>query len=205
VRGEDTRTRLLAAARMHLEERGLEGLTLREIARRSGVSHGAPLRHFPGLGDLLAEVAAEGFRDLRESIVEAVASAPAGCAPFDRLMCASRGYVNFAFAHRGVFELMFQHIGRAAASAELTAESAAALQVLSQLVGEAQGDGWQQDEHIDAVVAALWSAVHGFVVLWLSGAMPSALARAGGSADRDLLLDHALRVVAGRGSISGDA
>ena len=59
-----TAARLVDSARAMLDEQGLDGLTLRAIARGAGVSHGAPLRHFPTLAALLAAVAAQGFDEL---------------------------------------------------------------------------------------------------------------------------------------------
>src|ERR1700722_18212242 len=55
---------LVSAGRALLEQRGLEGFTLRECARRARVSHAAPAHHFDTVGDLLAEIAAQGFDDL---------------------------------------------------------------------------------------------------------------------------------------------
>src|SRR3954467_4304538 len=99
-----TRDRLVAPARAYLDTEGVDGIGLREIARRAGVSHGAPLRHFPTLGALLAAVAADGFRDLHASVDAAVGSAADD--PLLRLQAAAHGYVDFARAHPGVFALM---------------------------------------------------------------------------------------------------
>ena len=63
---------------------GLDGIGLREIARRAELSHGAPGRHFPTLGALLAAVAAEGFRDLYAAVDAAVEDAESAD-PLDRL------------------------------------------------------------------------------------------------------------------------
>src|SRR5687767_12901323 len=106
---DGTRERLLATARSHLDKRGLEALTLRSIAREAGVSHGAPLRHFAGLGALLAAVAAQGFRELHASVSRSVDEAGADADAFDQLGAAGRGYVAFGRANPGVFELMFRH------------------------------------------------------------------------------------------------
>ena len=57
----DLRNGLLEAARAILEEESLAALTLRAVARKAGVSHAAPYRHFKNRESLLAEVAAEGF------------------------------------------------------------------------------------------------------------------------------------------------
>ncbi|HEY8058086.1 MAG TPA: helix-turn-helix domain-containing protein, partial [Acidimicrobiales bacterium] len=70
--GATSRDRLVDTARAHLDEHGLEGLTLREIARQAGVSHGAPLRHFPSLAALCSAVATQAFRELYEQAAAAM-------------------------------------------------------------------------------------------------------------------------------------
>src|SRR6478736_8704642 len=67
----DLRNGLLEAARTILEEESLSALTLRAVARKAGVSHAAPYRHFPNHEALLVELGLEGFAELREYIVEA--------------------------------------------------------------------------------------------------------------------------------------
>src|ERR1700735_3969342 len=67
----DLRNGLLEAARGILEEQSLSALTLRAVARRAGVSHAAPYRHFPNHEALLVELSLEGFGELRQYIVEA--------------------------------------------------------------------------------------------------------------------------------------
>src|SRR6476660_1289672 len=101
-----TRDRLDAQAREYNAAEGIDGIGLREIARRAGVSHGAPLRHFPTLGALLAAVAADGFRDLYASVDAAVRGVDGDA--LDRLRAAAHGYVGFARTNPGVFELMFR-------------------------------------------------------------------------------------------------
>ena len=95
--GGTPRDRLLQAARDVVAADGLEGLTLRAIARRAGVSHGAPLRHFPTLAALLAAVAADGFARLVASIDDhladadrAAAASGATPAPRQRLAIAAQ-------------------------------------------------------------------------------------------------------------------
>src|ERR1700678_3368833 len=67
----DLRNGLLEAARAILEEESLAALTLRAVARKAGVSHAAPYRHFPNHEALLVELSIEGFDELRESLIEA--------------------------------------------------------------------------------------------------------------------------------------
>jgi AcrR family transcriptional regulator len=91
---------LVAAARQILDEDGLQAVGLRETARRVGVSSTATYRHFTSKDDLLASVAAEGFREL----AAAMQSATRGASPLTR---AGLAYIEFACQNPGVFRLMF--------------------------------------------------------------------------------------------------
>src|SRR5271157_5834468 len=91
---------LLAAAREILDENGLQAVGLREAARRVGVSATAAYRHFANKEDLLASVAAEGFRELAAAM-EAAMVEP------DPLRGLGLAYVEFALQKRGLFRLMF--------------------------------------------------------------------------------------------------
>ncbi|MBI4123905.1 MAG: TetR/AcrR family transcriptional regulator, partial [Betaproteobacteria bacterium] len=91
----DLRTALLLAGGELIEEQGVAGLKLREAARRAGVSHNAPYRHFPHRDALLAALAAEGFRMLGEEL-DGRSGGDMG-----------EAYVRFALAHPNRFRLMF--------------------------------------------------------------------------------------------------
>lgn len=96
------REALLDAAEALLSKRGIEGLTLREVARRAGVSHGAPYHHFTSRDALLAALAERGFTDLGRAM-----QAAAGVTPRDRLVAICEAYVAFAAVHPTRFRLMF--------------------------------------------------------------------------------------------------
>jgi AcrR family transcriptional regulator len=87
---------LIAAGRVLLEQRGLRGFTLRECARRARVSYAAPAHHFSSVGDLLGEIAAEGFEELAAAMD---ASATNIHNPARRLVALGRGYIDFASAN----------------------------------------------------------------------------------------------------------
>lgn len=70
----DLRNAMRKSAHAILEEGGLSALSLRAVARRAGVSHAAPYRHFPNHEALLADLAADGFHELREGIAAAGAA-----------------------------------------------------------------------------------------------------------------------------------
>lgn len=166
-----TRQRLLDATVELLGRKGPEGTSLREIARCAGVSHGAPLRHFPSLAALLSEVAALGFRQLKVSVDEAAAGLGASAGPLDRLGAAGRGYVRFALANPGVFALMWRvdliDFGRPA----LAEAGPAAFATLTRLVEACQHEGWRAEADTVLLAGALWATVHGIAQLWLFGVL----------------------------------
>jgi AcrR family transcriptional regulator len=173
------RARLLRAAREVVAAEGLEGLTLRAIARRARVSHGAPLRHFPTLASLLAAVAADGFTRLMATIDAAVdgAARAAGAAGEgldrrERLAVAGRAYVAFALAEPGIYAVMFRPDRVDVTDAGYRAAGAASFGQLVTLVEEAQAAGWQPDERPEELAAVLWTHVHGVADLSLHGALP---------------------------------
>ncbi|HKN08248.1 MAG TPA: helix-turn-helix domain-containing protein, partial [Pseudomonadota bacterium] len=96
---------LLDAAVALIGEAGPQAFTLREVARRAGVSHNAPYRHFRDKDDLLAAVAAQGFDRLTESMKQAMAK---GRTARERLRLAGRGYVQFAVESPQHILVMFE-------------------------------------------------------------------------------------------------
>jgi AcrR family transcriptional regulator len=175
------RARLLAAARQVVARDGLAGLTLRAIAREAGVSHGAPLRHFPTLASLLSALGAEGFGEL----VDAVAAAVDGVGdPRDRLAAAGHGYVRFALAEPGVYTIMFRADVVDTGDPAYVAAGLASFEQLAGLVAAAQAGGWHPGEPRDRLTVVLWANVHGLADLWLHGALPGIL---GEDALEDLL------------------
>src|SRR6266481_2821386 len=84
---------LLRTAIQLIGEVGPVGFTLREVARRAGVSHNAPYRHFQDKEELLAAVAAQGFRELNQAMLDA---AKQNSDALDRLKRSGLAYVDFA-------------------------------------------------------------------------------------------------------------
>jgi len=106
----DLRPALLAAARRMLERGGPEAVSLREVARRAGVSHNAPYRHFADRGALLAALAAQGFDELAAAMAKAATAAEGS----KRLGALGTAYVRFALDRPDLFRLMFGGRVRAA-------------------------------------------------------------------------------------------
>jgi AcrR family transcriptional regulator len=151
----DLEAALVRAAGKILEKEGVEALSLREVARRAGVSHNAPYRHFPERDGLLAALAAEGFGMLGQAQREAAAAGG--------LRAMGEAYVRFALAHPQRFRLMFGgqvSIAKHAQLREVATKTFAVLSgALSAGVPEARGAG-------DASIAA-WALVHGLAQLLL--------------------------------------
>jgi AcrR family transcriptional regulator len=92
-----TRKRLIGCALDVLAAEGLDAVTVRRVARAAGISHGAPLRHFPSRAALLSAVAATGYADLASRLGATT-----------QLAAACETYVDFARGNPALFELMFQ-------------------------------------------------------------------------------------------------
>src|SRR5215831_8690612 len=95
---------LVDAAIQFIAEVGPAGFTLREVARRAGVSHNAPYRHFADRKKLLAAVAAQGFRELTGAMRDATQGQ---AEPLDRLKVAGLAYIEFALRRPEHFAVMF--------------------------------------------------------------------------------------------------
>ena len=162
--------RLVLVALDQLAEQGLEGLTLRRIARRAGVSHGAPARHFRSLSDLLAEVAARGFALLSEAMEKGDAQLPADAGSMRRLSAAARAYVECAVANPALFALMFRPEALDVANASFVRDSHAAFEGLLRHVGAAQAAGWHAEHDTRLLAGSMWATVHGLATLWAQGA-----------------------------------
>ena len=175
-----TADRLIASARAMLDEQGLEGLTLRAIARRAGVSHGAPLRHFPTLAALLAAVAAQGFRELIAAVDTQVGVLDGDATALDRLAASGRGYVTFAVASPGVFTVMFRPERLDVADPTFAAAGIDSFQQLQRAVAEAQREGFHPEIDVTRLASVMWTSVHGLADLWIrGGGLPGADAEFG--------------------------
>lgn len=101
----DLRRAIVEAAMEMLREGGGARITMREVARRAGVSHAAPYKHFPDKAALLAEVALIGFGRLREVLL--AAAGEAGGDLRRALLTVAHAYLGFAGANPALYRLMF--------------------------------------------------------------------------------------------------
>lgn len=159
--------RLLAAADELLEQEGLASLSMREVARRAGVTHGAPLRHYRSFSALLSEVAAAGFRELERTVDEAAASVPPGGGATARLAAAARAYVACAVKRPARFGVMFRPELLDVQHPAFVRDSSSAFEQLVRLVRAAQDAGWRPDGDPRRLAGTLWAGVHGLATLWI--------------------------------------
>ncbi|MFF3325157.1 TetR/AcrR family transcriptional regulator [Streptomyces sp. NPDC002889] len=177
------RARLIEVGVELVTREGLQSLTLREIARRAGVSHGAPRRYFPTHLELLSAIARQGFAELTVKATEAVGGGRRS--PRDQLMALGRVYLDFALTNRGMFELMFRHDLLESGHLGLRETSLPLFGVLVDLVARAQS---RPDAAPPVVAGALWANLHGIAQLWGWGS----LQLAAGVDDVEALLRTAL-------------
>jgi len=178
VSTDSPRNRLIRTALDLIAAEGLEGMSLRNIARRAGVSHGAPLRHFASLADLLAEVAAHGFRMLSEAIEKSGAQLAPGVGPLARLRAGSRAYVECAVANRALFALMFRPELLDAENGSYRRDGGAAFERVVVQVRAAQDAGWHAQRDTRVLAGAIWASLHGLATLWAQGALGSVVPHA---------------------------
>ena len=159
----DLRTALLAAAEAEIAEHGIEAFSLRQVARRAGVSHAAPAHHFGDANGLLTALAAEGFRQFRamQAVREVGATTPRA-----RQIAAGLGYVDFALARPALFRLMHSSDRPCYDTADL------ALVAREAYLHLAEGVAAISPMASDMDVATTWALAHGLADLMVAGRLP---------------------------------
>ncbi|TMB30329.1 MAG: TetR/AcrR family transcriptional regulator [Deltaproteobacteria bacterium] len=163
------REALVEAALALVEERGSPEFTLREVARRVGVTHAAPQRHFEDRAALVAAVAEEGFHGLRAH-VESVAGLAKARDPAARLHALGVAYVQFAVRNPAHFRVMFTaELADKSRHPSLQAASRAMHDFLVQCIEDGQREGFFVEGDPLELAFAAWSLVHGLAVLLVDG------------------------------------
>jgi AcrR family transcriptional regulator len=176
---------------------GPDGVVLREVARRAGVSHNAAYRHFADREALLAEIARYGMRQLRAAMQREIDVAAAEdhedekARAAARMRATGRAYVDFAVAEPGLFDVAFSAIPD---EDGLDADSDP-YDLLTQVLDEAESAGAVSPELRPGAEVICWSAVHGFAVLHVHGPRASAPVEER-NATLEVMLDHIARGLA---------
>lgn len=164
---DDRRRQLIEAAARLLGEEGPSALSARRLARETGTSTMAVYTHFGGMGPLVSEVAAEGFRRLIARVDEV---RPSGD-PVDDLRRMAEAYRTNALANPYLYAVMFgsASLGGYRLQAGSGAVGAEAFAQLRDAVERAMVAGSLRAGDPAAVAGQFWSALHGFVMLELAG------------------------------------
>ena len=156
----ELRDACIAAAREAIARHGIESLSLRDVARRLGVSHQAPYKHYPSRDHLLAEVMRRCFQQFAQHLD--------GRKHFDDphqdLESLGRQYLSYAQQHPLEYRLMFGTPWPAAAEhSELLHNSTHAFDILRQVLRRIHGSSAKQRERVDLDAMFVWSTMHGLV------------------------------------------
>ena len=162
----DLRRALIDTALAMVTEEGAWNFTLREVARRAGVSHAAPYNHFEEKSALLAEVAALGFESLRRTMETAARRHPRSAR--QAFAGIADAYVRFGVDHPAHYRLMFgAELAEKARYPALQAASDAAFAVLTGVLERGQSSGQVRREAVRDQALAAWSLVHGLTTLFI--------------------------------------
>lgn len=163
----DLRAALIDAALQVVSERGLSGLSIRGLARRVGVTHSAPYRHFDDKDALIAAMAEAGFYRLRTYMNEAIEECDE---PRARFRASGLAYVRFAVDNAPMFRVMFCSQARNFDDYPQLAEAhEVAFRILVGIVEECQAAGEIHPGPSETPAYAAWSVVQGLASLFVNG------------------------------------
>lgn len=160
----DLRHRILDAAERLLDTEGVAALSMREVARRSGVTHQAPYHHFADREAILAELVVRGFDELTARLAQANEQIPVA-GRLEAGIASGLAYVGFAIDHPGLFRIMFRpelcDLSRFPGAQQSGETSYAQLE---RLVAEVHGA-----QAVQSFAMVYWSQVHGLACLIVDG------------------------------------
>jgi AcrR family transcriptional regulator len=168
----DLRRVLIDAAMQLIGEGGPEAVSVREAARRAGVSPGAPFRHFPSRDALMNAVAEEAQRRFRAEIAEALADAPLDD-PLERFRCLGMAYLRWAMRNPTHFEIIsnrryFEHDR----SATVSSDNAGLIALAERMLADAFSAGQLGVGDLKQVQIAGRALVYGFARMHIDGHLP---------------------------------
>jgi AcrR family transcriptional regulator len=161
----DLRRALLAAARVILHEEGIEALRLREVARRAGVTPGAPYHHFADKSALIAALARQSLEELDQRAEDAISHITD---PVQQLRTLGMTYVLYAVEHPAEFRLMFRpEKGNPFGIDDPSTEPV--FRILIRVVDACRAAAGIDDDRRNAAAIAAWGLVHGLAALLIDG------------------------------------
>ena len=164
----DLKNALIKAGVEILSKEGIEGLSLRKVAQRAGVSHSAPYSHFPDKQSLIAAISTEGFNQLYAELDVAVLAYPKS--PKKQLQQGALAYLQFALNNTDTFKIMFSGVLEKEKEYPAFVEiSHKTFQRVVDVVRACQGAGIMRATSPEMMAVAAWGQVHGIVSLALEG------------------------------------
>jgi AcrR family transcriptional regulator len=164
----DLKNALIKAGVEILSKEGMEGLSLRKVAQRAGVSHSAPYSHFPDKQSLIAAISTEGFNQLYAELDAAVIANSKN--PEKQLQQGVRAYVQFALNNTDTFKIMFSGVLEKEKEYPAFVEiSHKTFQRVVDVVRACQEAGVMRATSAEMLAVAVWGQVHGIVSLALEG------------------------------------
>ncbi|MBC2710492.1 MAG: TetR/AcrR family transcriptional regulator [Desulfosarcina sp.] len=158
------RRSLIQAGSKLIEEKGLAGLSLREVARAAGVSHTAPYRHFQDKADLIAAIAQVGFEQLTDGAGKAARRHDGD--PKKQFVAASVQYILFGVKHPRMAHLLFGGvINMRTAPRALKQASWAAFQLVETIINNGKRAGVFRNRDTMELAVTTWSGIHGLAQL----------------------------------------
>jgi AcrR family transcriptional regulator len=164
----DLKNALIRAGVEILSSEGVEGLSLRKVAQRAGVSHNAPYSHFPDKQSLIAAISTEGFKQLYEGLDAAISSYPDD--PKRQLQEGAWAYVQFAMDNADTFKIMFSGVLEKEKEYPAFVEiSHKTFERVVDVVHACQEAGLLRSTSAEIMAVAVWGQIHGIISLMLEG------------------------------------
>lgn len=186
---ESLRTRLIEEGRKMFEENGASELSLRELARRLGVSEAAPSKHFTGKEELLASIAITGFEEVAQERMRIDAL---DLSPVKKAREMMLSYVRYARTHPGLFHLMTgPRLLEEFVRGDIEATSNFSYGFFAKSIYElASASGWTKKQ-LEPLAHAAWSVEHGLAMLLLAGRSP----RIDSSLEPEAMVDFSINLL----------
>ncbi len=164
----DLRNALIEATLILIEEKGVNAFTVREVAKRAGVSHAAPYRHFKDKEALLFTVAREGFDLMVAETKKCSEKHPED--PLARFHISGLSYIDFAINHPAHYRVMFYSgENQDRFPEDLATSSTESFRLLLDTICECQEKNIIKTGDPNDLALAAWSVVHGYAKLYIDG------------------------------------
>lgn len=167
----DLANALLQAVEEIVKEGGILGVSLREAARRAGVSHSAPAHHFGDKEGLLEAFAEQGYQRLADALSSAFTESSRAPLP-DQIQALGRAYMRFAIEHPAHYEVMFSAHKPHEEDTPLHDAAGASFMPLAVAVNQLVESGAVAPAHGRYAATMLWGMCHGVASMWIEGILP---------------------------------